>query len=105
MLVIEEFISSVNGVFVFFLLNIFAFVLTSCDFLSSPFILFFNLQGILSLTMSSFMSNFAIDMGGNDSEGSIQQPPRTMRSFPLVVPPQMILTMVLLTMNPLPQRG
>lgn len=29
---------------------------------------------VFSLTMSSFISGFAIGMGGSDSEGSIQQP-------------------------------
>ena len=35
---------------------------------------FFSLQGIYSLTMSSFPSNSIIGMGSSDSRGSIQQP-------------------------------
>ena len=50
--------------------NLFAFVLASCDFHSSSLIP----QGIPSLIMSSFLSDSAIDMGGNDSGDSIQQP-------------------------------
>lgn len=57
----------------FLSLNLFAFVLASCDSFSSSFILF-NLQGIPSLTMSLFLFDSAIDMGGSDSGGSIQQP-------------------------------
>jgi len=41
--------------------------------LSSSFI-FFNIQGIPFLTMSSFLFDSSIDMDGTDSEGSIQQP-------------------------------
>ena len=53
--------------------NLFACMLASCDSLSPSFI-FFNLQGIPSLTMSSFLPDSAIGMGGSDFGGLIQQP-------------------------------
>lgn len=53
--------------------NLFACMLASCDSLSLSFI-FFNLRGIPSLTMSSFLPDSAIGMGGSDFGGLIQQP-------------------------------
>ena len=57
------------------------------------------------LTMSSFLSDFAIGIGGSDSGGSIQQPWWTRRSFPLAAPPQRTPAIVLLTMNSFPWSG